>query len=145
MLFRSPYIRQFENYIGILLGHFPEACDQRGTCSIQNVVEADGSVYPCDFYMLNDYCLGNFNENRLDEIDAKRREIGFLERSLKLDPDCKHCAYYRLCRGGCQRNRDWVPKIQSYQNYFCQSYRMFFDACLNEMEEIAGALAGTRR
>ncbi len=142
---RQPYIRQFENYIGILLGHFPEACDQRGTCSIQNVVEADGSVYPCDFYMLNDYCLGNFNENRLDEIDAKRRESGFLERSLKLDPDCKHCAYYRLCRGGCQRNRDWVPEIQSYQNYFCQSYRMFFDACLNEMEEIARSLADARR
>lgn len=142
---RQPYIRQFENYIGILLGHFPEACDQRGTCSVQNVVEADGSVYPCDFYMLNDYCLGNFNENRLDEIDAKRKEIGFLERSLKLDPDCKHCAYYRLCRGGCQRNRDWTPEIQAYQNYFCQSYRMFFDACLNEMEEIARSLAGTRR
>ncbi|MDE6973036.1 MAG: anaerobic sulfatase maturase [Lachnospiraceae bacterium] len=142
---RQPYIRQFENYIGILLGHFPEACDQRGTCSIQNVVEADGSVYPCDFYMLNDYCLGNFNENRLDEIDARRRELGFLERSLKLDPDCKHCAYYRLCRGGCQRNRDWAPEIQAYQNYFCQSYRMFFDACLNEMEEIARSLAGARR
>lgn len=142
---RQPYIRQFENYIGILLGHFPEACDQRGTCSIQNVVEADGSVYPCDFYMLNDYCLGNFNENRLDEIDARRKEIGFLERSLKLDPDCKHCTYYRLCRGGCQRNRDWAPKIQAYQNYFCQSYRMFFDACLNEMEEIARSLAGARR
>ena len=142
---RQPYIRQFENYIGILLGHFPEACDQRGTCSIQNVVEADGSVYPCDFYMLNDYCLGNFNENRLDEIDARRKEIGFLERSLKLDPDCKHCAYYRLCRGGCQRNRDWAPEIQAYQNYFCQSYRMFFDACLNEMEEIARSLADARR
>ncbi len=142
---RQPYIRQFENYIGILLGHFPEACDQRGTCSIQNVVEADGSVYPCDFYMLNDYCLGNFNENRLDEIDARRKEIGFLERSLKLDPDCKHCAYYRLCRGGCQRNRDWSPGIQAYQNYFCQSYRMFFDACLNEMEEIARSLADARR
>ena len=142
---RQPYIRQFENYIGILLGHFPEACDQRGTCSIQNVVEADGSVYPCDFYMLNDYCLGNFNENRLDEIDARRKEIGFLERSLKLDPDCNHCAYYRLCRGGCQRNRDWAPEIQAYQNYFCQSYRMFFDACLNEMEEIARSLADARR
>ncbi len=142
---RQPYIRQFENYIGILLGHFPEACDQRGTCSIQNVVEADGSVYPCDFYMLNDYCLGNFNENRLDEIDARRKEIGFLERSLKLDPDCKHCAYYRLCRGGCQRNRDWAPEIQAYQNYFCQSYRMFFDACPNEMEEIARSLADARR
>ena len=42
----QPYIRQFENYIGILLGYQPESCEHRGSCGIQNVVEADGSVYP---------------------------------------------------------------------------------------------------
>ncbi|EOS21196.1 anaerobic sulfatase maturase [Lachnospiraceae bacterium 3-1] len=138
---RQPYIRQFENYIGILLGHFPESCDQRGTCSIQYVVEADGSVYPCDFYMMDEYCLGNFNENRLEEIDAKRREIAFLKRSLLLDPSCKLCTYYPLCKGGCQRNRDWNPEIEAYQNYFCQSYRMFFDACLDGLMEVANSLS----
>ncbi len=134
---RQPYIRQFENYIGILLGHFPESCDQRGRCSIQYVVEADGSVFPCDFYMMDEYCLGNFNENRLDEIDAKRREIGFLERSLLLDQNCKLCNYYPLCKGGCQRCRDWNPELEAYQNYFCQSYRMFFDTCLTGLIEVA--------
>ena len=103
---KQPYIRQFENYIGILMGYLPEACDQRGTCGVQNVVEADGSVYPCDFYMLDDYKLGNFNENRLDEIDTKRTEIGFVERSLLLDEECKVCEYFHICHGGCQRNRD---------------------------------------
>lgn len=137
---RQPYIRQFENYIGILLGQFPESCDQRGTCSIQYAVEADGSVYPCDFYMMDEYFLGNFNENRLDEIDAKRRETGFLERSLLLGENCKLCTYYPLCRGGCQRSRLWNPKIDAYQNYFCQSYRIFFDACLDGLMEAASSL-----
>ena len=41
---QQPYIRQFENYAGIIMGYAPEACDQRGICSIQNVVEADGSA-----------------------------------------------------------------------------------------------------
>ncbi len=138
---RQPYIRQFENYIAILLGQFPESCDQRGTCSIQYAVEADGSVYPCDFYMTDEYRLGNFNERRLDEIDAKRREISFLERSLLLDQSCKLCTYYSLCKGGCQRNRDWNPETKTYQNYFCQSYRMFFDACLDGLTEAARALS----
>ena len=71
----QPYIRQFENYIGILLGYQPESCEQRGSCGIQNVVEADGSVYPCDFYALDEYKLGNFNCNRLEEIDKKRNCI----------------------------------------------------------------------
>lgn len=141
---RQPYIRQFENYIAILLGQLPESCDQRGTCSIQYAVEADGSVYPCDFYMTDEYRLGNFNERRLDEIDAKRREISFLERSLLLDQSCKLCTYYSLCKGGCQRNRDWNPETKTYQNYFCQSYRMFFDACLDGLTEAANSLSPSK-
>ena len=131
-------------YKAILLGQFPESCDQRGTCSIQYAVEADGSVYPCDFYMTDEYRLGNFNERRLDEIDAKRREISFLERSLLLDQSCKLCTYYSLCKGGCQRNRDWNPETKTYQNYFCQSYRMFFDACLDGLMEAANSLSPSK-
>ncbi len=137
---RQPYIRQFENYIGILLGYQPEACDQRGICGIQNVVEADGSVYPCDFYMLDDYRLGNFNENQMEEINTRRKEIGFLERSLKLTDECKNCRYYRVCRGGCQRNRDLDTESGLYTNYFCESYQMFFEKCLPMLQEIAGTL-----
>lgn len=133
---RQPYIRQFENYAGILMGYMPEACDQRGICGVQYVVEADGSVYPCDFYMLDEYLLGNFNYDRLENIDKRRKEIGFLEQSEKLDTDCFSCQYYRLCRGGCQRNRDRLPGQEMYRNYFCESYRRFFAACLPKLESL---------
>lgn len=137
---KQPYIRQFENYIGVLLGYLPESCDQRGTCGIQNVVEADGSVYPCDFYMLDDYRLGNFNENQLEEINARRKEIGFVERSKKLTRECMVCTYFGICRGGCQRNRDLDPANGLYCNYFCESYKQFFNACLPKMQEMADSL-----
>lgn len=134
---KQPYIRQFDNYIGILMGYEPEACDQRGYCGIQNVVEADGSIYPCDFYMIDDYRLGNFNEDRLEQIDKRRKEIGFLERSRMLDESCKSCKYHFICRGGCQRNRDWEENVGAYRNYFCSSYRMFFDVCMEQLKNIA--------
>lgn len=134
---RQPFIRRFENYIGMLLGYPPEACEQRGTCGIQYVVEADGGVYPCDFYMLDNYYLGNFNENRLAEIDEKRKESGFLERSYNLEPKCRQCPYYFLCRGGCQRHRDPVIGTEYYRNYFCDGYKMFFEKCSDKMIEMA--------
>ena len=34
----------------------------------QNVVEADGEVYPCDFYVLDEYKLGNLNEVSMEDI-----------------------------------------------------------------------------
>ncbi len=133
---RQPYIRQFENYIGILAGRQPEACEQRGICGIQNVVEADGSVYPCDFYVLDEYRLGNLNEEGFDAIDRKRREIRFLENSYDHTETCKQCLYFGVCRGGCRRHRQ-QPGTAFGENYFCQAYRMFFDACLPRMQKIA--------
>ncbi len=120
----QPYIRQFENYAAILMGYLPEACDQRGTCGLQHVVEADGTVYPCDFYAVDEYRIGNFNENTFAEIQKKRDGIRFVERSENISGRCGRCDYYRLCRGGCQRNRVFDPETETYHNYFCESYQM---------------------
>lgn len=132
------YIRQFDNYVGILKGHNPEACDQRGCCGIQYVVEADGSVYPCDFYMLDPYYLGNVNENSFKEMDQARQKLCFMEESLKISEDCLNCRYLPLCRGGCQRNRV-KQEDGTYKNYFCKAYRIFFDECADELVQIAAS------
>ena len=133
---KAPYIRQFYNYLQIMTGHCPEACDQTGHCGKQIVVEADGSVYPCDFYVLDQYYLGNFNENRISDIENRRKEIGFIERSRNISEDCKKCKFYFICRGGCQRNREILGESQKYKNYFCQSYQMFFEYSLDKIAEL---------
>lgn len=138
---RQPYIRQFENLIGMMAGYPPEACDQHGTCGIQYVAEADGSVYPCDFYMLDAYRLGNLNHDRLAQLDETREKLRFVERSMALSSDCRACRYYALCRGGCQRCRELLPGQTSvYRNQWCESYRMFFDACLEKLQEVAASV-----
>lgn len=136
---RQPYIRQFENYIGILLGYEPECCEQRGICSFQNVVEADGSVYPCDFYALDHYKLGNLCTDDFATITEREKQSNFLTRFEHPSDTCAACRYYFLCRGGCCRHRE-QPGALYGQNYFCESYQMFFDACLTEMEEIGNLI-----
>ncbi|RRJ16778.1 anaerobic sulfatase maturase [Lachnoanaerobaculum orale] len=137
---KDPYNRQFINYINLAGGYMAESCEQNGVCGIQTVVEADGSVYPCDFYAMDEYRLGNFNENNLSEIDEKRIEIGFIEKSLKLDTACHECKYYRVCKGGCQRNRDLDTNTGLYSNYFCEAYKIFFDAHYDKILEIYDSL-----
>lgn len=136
---KQPYIRQFENYIAVLLGQLPEACEQRGVCSFQNIVEADGSIYPCDFYVLDEYRLGNLNEDSFEVIEQRRKESKFVELSFNHTEKCKSCPYFGICRGGCRRHRE-QPGTEFGENYFCESYKMFFDACLPRMKEIAAVL-----
>lgn len=133
---QQPYIRQFENYIAILMGYPPESCEQTGVCSCQNVVEADGSVYPCDFYVLDEYRLGNLCEEGFEVITERGKNSGFVEKSLHHPPKCKSCPYYKLCRCGCRRHRQQADGSLG-ENEFCEAYRMFFDACFSRMREIA--------
>ena len=139
----QPYIRQFENYIGILLGQLPESCEQRGVCSFQNVVEADGSVYPCDFYVLDGYRLGNLCTDSFQVIEQRRKESRFVESSFERGENCQTCPYRVLCRGGCRRHRE-QPGGGIGENYFCRSYQMFFKACLPHIERIAALLRRQR-
>lgn len=131
---KQPFIRQFENYIAILMGLPPESCDMCGTCTIQFVTESDGSVYPCDFYVMDSWRLGNFQENSVEELLSCQQAKLFLQNRVSERETCSKCSWYYLCRGGCKRH--WNEKT----NYFCKSYKMFFEAALPRMKEIAERL-----
>ncbi|MCI8455167.1 MAG: anaerobic sulfatase maturase [Lachnospiraceae bacterium] len=134
----APYIRQFENYISILMGLPAESCDMRGGCSLQYVVEADGSVYPCDFYVTDEWRLGSFLTDSVEALLGTARAREFLAGGVGKRAACQGCLYRFLCRGGCKRYWD----EDSHENYFCRSYQMLFEAALSRMREIAENIAG---
>lgn len=117
-------IRLFENVASICAGKAPEMCAMQGHCSLQNVVEADGSVYPCDFYCLDEWYLGNIFSCGLKALFESPNAQKFMLSSFEKSRDCADCAYAEFCRGGCRRER------RNGKNYFCQSYQMLFDAAL---------------
>lgn len=131
------YERYFENLLQIMLGYYPEACGRLGVCTKQNIIEADGSVYPCDFYVLDQYKIGNLTVESFKDIDKKREEIGFIEPSLYKDPECKACKWYNLCYGGCRRDREPIVDQKASRNYFCRSYQDFFEYAFPRLQEVA--------
>ena len=140
-------IRHFDNWIAILLGYPPESCSMRGQCSVQYVLEADGSMYPCDFYCLDQWRLGNILCDDFLTFDRSREELGFIQRSLSIPAECKRCGWYGLCRNGCFRDRVCLHGQQIPQNYFCEAHREFFGLHIRDLEEAAHILSeqGTAR
>ena len=121
------YNRYFQNLMLILNGQPPESCSMRGICGIQWVIEADGSVYPCDFYALDQWLLGNVWESDFEKMEQRREELGFVRWSQQVHEDCKTCQWFGLCRGGCRRNREPVTCHSTGRNYFCSAYKGFFE------------------
>ena len=132
-------IRYFDNLLWMLAGHAPEQCSMRGCCGLQYLVEADGSVYPCDFYGLDAYRLGNILQNSWSELDRTRSEIGFIEASQSVPEECRSCPWYPLCRNGCRRDR-LTAENKLGRSYYCSAYAGFFAYALPRLRQAQALL-----
>lgn len=133
-------IRNFDNYISILLGRRPESCAMNGFCTCYCVVEGDGSVYPCDFYVLDGWKIGNVGENGFREMIDSKKAKEFVDSSLFVRDECKNCRYYKLCRGGCRREREPFALGLPSLNRHCNTYQEFFDSSIDRMLEMASRI-----
>lgn len=132
-------VRYFDNLIRMLWGLPPEQCSLVGRCGVQYLIEADGSAYPCDFYGLDAYRLGNVRTDSWEDLDRVRERLGFVERSLALPEACGECRWYPLCRNGCRRDRLEAGEAPGL-NYYCRAYAGFFGYALPRLRRAAGML-----
>lgn len=119
-------IRHIDNWIGILLGQRPEACSMNGRCSIQFVVEGDGSVYPCDFYVTDEWKLGNVNADTFGQMLRSPKAQAFIKASYPLPEECRVCPILNLCRNGCRRDRLMTDHNIPGKTFYCKAHLRFF-------------------
>lgn len=114
----------FDNIIPMYANIPPQQCGMLGSCSLQFVVEGDGSVYPCDFYVLDEYCGGNVLSKSLREIANSEPMKRFLQEPKAMSKKCGACAFTRICYGNCKRmntlyfNDDYC----GYQDFLSYAY-----------------------
>ena len=84
---------------------------------------------------------GNLLETPLEEIGKTEKYAEFAFRKLQLAEECRECRWLPYCRGGCVKDRIIVEGCQKRQNYFCESYKAFFDHSMPRFMQIAGKVA----
>jgi uncharacterized protein len=117
-------------------GYPPESCSLAGACSTYFVIESSGDVYPCDFFALDEYKLGNIMDQGYAEMFSGDVAARFRKESVPLSEKCQSCKHLALCRGGCRRYK--VRDVETNQNhlYFCDAYYDFFDRNTADIQEI---------
>ncbi len=96
-------VKLFDDVIHRLAFGSCNMCGLDGQCRAQLVVEADGSAYPCDFYCLDEYRLGNLCEKTIPELLAAPQAETFLQRPRESPALCARCEFRRFCGGFCKR------------------------------------------
>ena len=138
-------IQYFDNLVGMVAGFQPEVCGLSGSCQCNLVVEADGSVYPCDFYATDAWCLGNVKEMDIGEFIQTEQARLFVEGSRHIHDECKLCEWYKYCHGGCRRFRETTLAGKLGLNVFCRAYKQFFPYVLPRVQTLAKTIPGAGR
>lgn len=128
-IYRS--IGLFDNVIPMFADIPPLQCGMLGYCSLQFVVESDGSIYPCDFYVLDEYKGGNLHEMSLMDIASSTPIKTFLKEKKKMSHMCDHCEFVSICHGNCKRMNTLY-----FHDDFC-GYRAFLKHAYPTMIQIA--------
>ena len=129
-------IRFFDNLLMMAMGKRAEQCGMNGRCGIQCIIEGNGDVFPCDFYCLDEWKLGNINEMSLREIGACARARKFIAESLPVREECKSCDYYTLCLGGCKR---YLADLD-----YCKVMKTFLQEVAPSLQKIAMNIKRTK-
>lgn len=135
---RYTSVRLFDDYVHLAMGLPAGTCATSGSCGAYFVVEADGGVYPCDFYALDQWKLGDLHETPLAAMGKSERAKRFLADGLEHSAPCAACRWQSLCFGGCKR--DWTTDPEGKtQNYYCPSFQRFFAHAEPRLRRIADA------
>jgi len=123
---RGISVRYFDNLLGAFMGRPAEQCSMNGVCPVQFTVESDGGVYPCDFYVMDAWRLGNVHTESFESMLVSDVAKRFIAESSTIRKECTRCRWFTLCRGGCRRDREPIVNGVLSPNRFCGAYKDFF-------------------
>ena len=128
-------IRMFDSLLNkMVLGH-PSTCDMDRNCCQYFVVEYDGSVYPCDFFVREELKLGNIKTGNWPGFinNSTYREFG--ARKMNFQDECRDCPWLSFCHGDCQKHRSGVKN--DGLSYLCPGLKKFYKHAMPRLRSLA--------
>ncbi len=114
-------IRLFESLFSALERGLALQCSLSPSCRHHLVIDWDGSVYPCDFFVDAEHKLGNILVDSFENILTSASYKSFAEaKTVALDAKCRDCRHLALCFGDCPRSKRTL----------CDGYKRFFNHAL---------------
>jgi len=130
-------IRFFDSLFHLYVGLPPTECTLMKEFGSYVVVEHNGDVFSCDFFVEPTWRLGNVMEEKLVDLLNSPRQNRFGAIKAALPEACRECRWVDLCLGGCTKDRTRA-KCDRGLSHFCEGYKLFFehtDAFMRELAE----------
>ncbi|MFN7919902.1 MAG: anaerobic sulfatase maturase [Bryobacteraceae bacterium] len=141
---RKMRIRCFDNMAEALAGMKPGSCTMHETCDSYVVVEYNGDIYPCDFFVESGWKLGNITLDSWAEIARRQRRYSFAQKKTLGHAECQVCEWQSICHGGCPKFRQGPRGQFEDLDYFCAAYKMIYAKAAGPLRREVEKLTGQK-
>lgn len=138
-------VRLFDSILNRLLTGNAHSCAMGGDCRAYFVVEHNGDIYPCDFFVRPELRLGNLHTEDWDELWEAPLHTTFGERKRQWHTTCTTCPYLKFCQGDCPKNRSGhdISADPSRLSWLCTAWKRIYAHILPKLTQEAERLRQT--
>lgn len=134
-------VRLFESILSTLVyGRTPD-CGFGARCDQYFVVEHNGDIYPCDFFVEKKYKIGNVLELTWEEALNSPVFQNFAAGKSQWNVECDPCDFQRFCMGDCLKHRLQPGQGPQGLSWLCPGWKRFYTHSLGRLRTLARDIA----
>ena len=134
---RRVSVRLFDSILNLLVFNRRVQCTMMDDCRQYFLVEHNGDIYPCDFFVEPTLRLGNAGTDSWEEMAGSEKFREFGGRKRAWGAECARCAFLNLCQGDCPKHR---PDGAKGLSRLCAGWKQFYSHSMEKFRELAVAL-----
>jgi serine-type anaerobic sulfatase-maturating enzyme len=142
---RKVSVRLFDSILVKMVDKHANVCAMADDCRQYFVVENNGDVYPCDFFVTPELKLGNILNDDWKSLYESQLYVDFGERKSQRNDKCGQCPYLSLCAGCCQKNRPGHGSIPGQLSALCHGWEIFYQHTLPRFKILANEIIRERQ
>lgn len=135
---RRVSIRLFDSILALMVDRVRNICHFGMNCCQYFVVEYNGDIYPCDFFVEKPLLLGNITHQSWATLQNSPLYQDFGRQKMLFNPICGDCEFGSICVGDCLKHRlcsaGGDPRRLSH---LCAGWKMFFKHTLSRFQKLA--------
>ena len=143
---RRVSIRLFDAILALLVNGDRNLCHLGRNCCQYFVVEHNGDVFPCDFFVEERLRLGNVMADSWSVLQQSAVYADFGRRKSQWHSDCQTCTFAWICGGDCLKHRLCAEAGEPRRlSELCEGWRRFYAHSLPRFREMAAGIRAERR
>jgi len=134
---RRVSVRLFDSLLAWMVEGRRTTCTMGRNCRQYLVVEHNGDVYPCDFFVEQGLRLGNILTDDWEGMLDSPVYAAFGADKAKWAAECDECRWLDVCAGDCLKHRYAAGRDPRRLSHLCEGWKRFYAHAMDKLGTLA--------